>query len=84
MAHFDNYAKLPRRYQAMVRKMLLNQGLRWTFANLAEEALKLRLFMGWFVFEFPSTRATVSYKTENRFDALDPEMPVKRLDFDSV
>lgn len=65
----------------MVRRMLADRGLAESEENLAEEALRLRVQSGWFVWECPSTaRKCRERKRRIAVPELDmPEMPCKKL-----
>lgn len=82
MYNFDNYRMLPREAQALVRRMLLSHGLRWTVANLAYEGYRFRVAHHWPVYyvEDPSTKLYAD-KSEPRYNVFDASMPVRRLNF---
>lgn len=75
MADFQNFARLPVRAQASVRRMVEIRGLPLTDDNLAAEAYALRVRSGWFVWECPST-ARACREKKLRIAVPEYEMPV--------
>lgn len=85
MANYENFTQLSAMWQAVIRRMVRQQGLPETEENLASEALSFRRANGWLPWEFDSSISHV--RTRRHFipgDPRMPAMPAKALDFEGM